>query len=193
MIEGGTSREFRKTKRWMLAEPESFHQLLQCILKVTIDYAKLQIDAGVQAFQIFDSWAGILAHQQFREFSLPYLKRVVEAIRPTKIPTILFCKGSSFFAKQLAEALPTALSIDWNADLGELRAALPRQLALQGNLDPEILYSPPSVIKREAKRLLSRMHGDPGYIFNLGHGITPDVPVEAVQTLVETVQNHRNG
>ena len=156
MIEGGSSRELKKTKRWMLAEPDSFHQLLRLIEEVTADYIQMQIDAGAEAIQIFDSWAGTLAHEQFREFSLPYLKHLVAKIKPTNVPSILFCRGSSVFASQLAEAAPSAISVDWNARLADLRPILPKTIALQGNLDPDLLCAPLPVVRREVKRLLDR-------------------------------------
>ncbi len=185
MIEGGSSKDLKKTKRWMLSEPESFHQLLQLIAEVTEDYIKLQIEAGVDALQIFDSWAQFLAYEQFLEFSLPYMKRLVAT---SEIPVILFCRGSSVFAKELVEAGSAGISIDWNANLAHLRQLLPKKIALQGNLDPDILLAPRTIVQREVKRLLDSMRGDPGYIFNLGHGITPDVAVDNVKALVETVQ-----
>lgn len=186
MIEGGSSRDLKKTKRWMLAEPESFHQLLELISEASIAYLKMQIKAGAQAIQIFDSWASALAHGQFREFSLHYLQKIVRAL---DVPVILFCRGSSVFASQLAEAQPAAISVDWNADLSSIRGQLP-SVALQGNLDPDILHAPRNVVVREVKRLLDSMRQDPGYIFNLGHGITPEVPVDNVKALVETVKSY---
>ncbi|MCE5317429.1 MAG: uroporphyrinogen decarboxylase [Parachlamydia sp.] len=186
LIEGGSSRDLKKTKRWMLTDPESFHQLLRLLSEVTIAYLKMQIKAGAQAIQIFDSWASALAYKQFREFSLNYMKDIVEAVN---IPSILFCRGSSVFASQMAEAQPDAISIDWNADLSCIRRQLPN-IALQGNLDPDILHAPRSVVEREVRRLLDSMRGDPGYIFNLGHGITPEVPVDNVKALIETVKSY---
>jgi uroporphyrinogen decarboxylase len=189
MIEGKSSRDLRKTKKWMLHDPKSFHKLLQHIAKHSIAYLELQIKAGVHAIQIFDSWANFLAHQQFREFSLAYLQTIVDGLREKNIPIILFCKGSSVFASQLAELRPAAISLDWNCDLPTLQHQLSPTIALQGNLDPDILYAPPHVIKKEVTTLLDGMKGNPGYIFNLGHGILPDIPFENVRTLVETVQS----
>lgn len=188
MIEGASSRDFKRTKQWMLRDPESFHRLLKLITTCTIDYLKMQIHAGVAAIQVFDSWAHVLGHQQFREFSLAYMKQIADAIRPTKIPLILYCRGSSIFASQLAEATPAAISLDWQADITQMRPTVPQSIALQGNLDPDILYADSKTIQKEAKRLLKGMKNDQGYIFNLGHGIHPDTPVEAVKTLIECVK-----
>jgi uroporphyrinogen decarboxylase len=187
MIEGGASRDLKKTKQWMLREPASFHRLLDHIATCTIEYINLQADAGVHALQFFDSWAHVLSHGQFREFSLPYLAKLKAGLKKP-LPVILFCRGSSVFAPDLAELTPAAISVDWNGDMARVRSVVPPSIALQGNLDPDFLYAPRKLLQTEIKRLLKQMKGDPGYIFNLGHGIHPDVSPEAVQTLVETVQ-----
>ena len=189
MIEGGTSRDLKKTKQWMLREPASFHKLLDHIATCTIDYINMQAEAGVQALQFFDSWAHVLSHGQFREFSLPYLAKLKNGLKKA-LPVILFCRGSSVFAPDLAEIHPAAISIDWNGDLQRIRSAIPSSIALQGNLDPDYLYAPRRLLQREIRRVLKQMKGEPGYIFNLGHGIHPDILPDAVKTLVETVQCH---
>jgi len=188
MIEGESSRDLKRTKQWMLRDPNGFHSLLQRLADDSIEYLNMQIDAGVDAIQIFDSWANFLGANQFREFSLEYLNKILRGIKKT--PTILFCRGSSVFAKDLASILPSGISLDWNADLQRVRKEVPTGVALQGNLDPDILYGSKNVIEREVNRLLSDMKDDPGYIFNLGHGIKPDMSVESVRTLVECVQNY---
>jgi uroporphyrinogen decarboxylase len=188
MIEGGSSRDLRKTKKWLVRDPESFHKLLDRIAMSTIDYLNMQIDAGVQALQIFDSWAHVLGPAHFREFSLKYLQKLLAGLKDSSVPVILFCRGSSIFAPQMAEIKPAAISIDWNADLNVLRTMVPRPIALQGNLDPDILYGSREQIHQEVDRILESMQGDEGYIFNLGHGIHPDTPTEAVRWLVERVQ-----
>jgi len=189
MIEGGSSRDLKKTKKWLLNDPESFHRLLDKLAHCALKYMHLQAKAGVQAFQIFDSWAHVLGHAQFREFVQPYLKKMVDGFRSTGIPVILFCRGSSVFAPDLAELQSAAISIDWNGDIRQIRASLPATVALQGNLDPDILYAPEKMLKSEVRRMLRAMKGEPGYIFNLGHGIFPDVSVDAVHNLVETIKS----
>jgi uroporphyrinogen decarboxylase len=191
MIEGKTSRDLKKTKRWMFQDPQGFHALLKKIGDWSICYLKLQIEAGVDAIQIFDSWANSLAHHPFREFSLRYLQYLLNGIRDTKIPTLLFCRGSSVFAPQLAELQPAGIGLDWNCHLSHIRHSIPKTIALQGNLDPDTLYAPLSRLESEVQRLLDEMEGDPGYIFNLGHGIAPDVSEEAVHTLVDCVKRKR--
>lgn len=188
MIEGKSSRDLRKTKQWMLQDPESFHRLLKHLASVSIDYLSMQVDAGVQAIQIFDSWANFLGHTQFREFSLAYLRMLVEAMRKRGVPLILFCRGASVFAHQLAEIHPSCISLDWNCDLLAMRDTIPKGIALQGNLDPDMLYAPRAVLEKEIRRLLLGMENHPGYIFNLGHGILPDVPFDNVRFLIDTVQ-----
>jgi len=189
MIEGGSGRDLLKTKQWMMRDPSSFHHLLRHLTRCSIDYLKLQIKAGVQAIQIFDSWANALGYYQFKEFCLDYLKQIVQELRETKVPIILFCRGSSVFAKDLAAIGPQALSIDWNGDLSHIRSYISPEIALQGNLDPDVLYAPLATVKYETERLLHSMRGNPGYIFNLGHGIKPDTSPDAVKTLVETIKN----
>lgn len=187
MIEGGSSRDLKKTKLWMLQDQESFHTLLDFIADCTIEYLNLQIEAGVHAVQLFDSWANVLDNYHFKEFSLRYLKKIIANLK-TDVPTILFCRGSSVFIENLLEAKPSCISLDWNIDLSCARGVVPNNIALQGNLDPDILYAPKGVIRESAKRHLLAMRNDRGYIFNLGHGIKPDIPFDSVKTLVETVQ-----
>lgn len=183
MIEGGSSREFKKTKQWLLNDPESFHRLLTKLADASVEYLNSQIDAGVDAVQIFDSWAWTLGHTQFKEFSLHYLKYILDRIK--KVPTILFCRGSSVFAEELASIQPTAVGLDWNADMLKLSAKLPT--AVQGNLDPALLYAPKETLKKEILRLVQGMQDRPGYIFNLGHGIYPDTPVENVEYCLDVI------
>lgn len=188
LIEGGTSRDWRKTKRWMFSDPKSFHQLLARIADVSIAYLNMQIAAGIDVVQIFDSWAHVLAYPQFREFSLTYMRRILEGIGE-QVPTILFCRGSCLYAEDLASLSPAGIGLDWTGDIKAIRARLGSKPALQGNLDPDILYAPQATLRRAVDDLLQSMRGDPAYIFNLGHGILPDVPLESVETLVDCVKN----
>lgn len=190
MIEGGSSKDFKKTKQWMMRDPDSFHRILDLICDHTLSYLKMQAAAGVQALQIFDSWAHVLSSTHFNEFSLQYLQKLVDGLKEIKVPVILFCRGSSVFAPQLASIKPSAISLDWNADITVARKTVPTSIALQGNLDPDFLYAPPKMLQKEVKRILNGMKNDPGYIFNLGHGIFPDVPLESVQIVVETIKSY---
>jgi uroporphyrinogen decarboxylase len=185
MIEGGSSRTFKKTKTWMLKDPEGFHKLLKLLTAQVIAYLKMQLLAGVQAVQLFDSWAHVLSDTHFRAFCLPYLKEIVKEVKPI----ILFCRGSSIFAPLLAALSPTGISLDWQSNLKEMRQKIPAPIVLQGNLDPDILYASPDVVKQHAQEMVRSMQGDGGYIFNLGHGILPDVPLESVYALVDGVKS----
>lgn len=185
LIEGGSSRDYKKTKEWMLSSPESFHKLLDKITNLTIDYLLLQKKAGAQALQIFDSWAHVLAWPQFEEFSLRYLEKMTRALSET--PVILYCRGSSVFAKELAAIGPSGISLDWNASLPRLRKEI-SGVALQGNLDPDVLYQSKEVIRREVRRIMDGMRGDRAFIFNLGHGIRPDMDPDKVRYAVECVK-----
>ncbi len=184
LIEGKSSRDLKKTKRWLFREPESFSKLIDVITEATIAYLKCQVEAGVDAIQLFDSWANALAIHEFREFSLKPMRRIIEAL---DIPAILFCRGSSLFAEELASIQPAAISIDWSGDLPSIRRQIPKTIALQGNLDPMLLYGSQKQIAEAIDRLLEGMKGDPGFIFNLGHGLLPDIPVENVKFMVDYV------
>lgn len=189
LIEGKTSRDLKKTKQWLFKAPASFQQLLDKITEATLAYLHIQIDAGVDAIQLFDTWANNLAIEEFRKFSLEPMRKLLQAVQARGIPVILFCKGSSLFAQELASIKPSAISLDWSGDLPSIRKNIPSSIALQGNLDPMVLYASVESIRHKVDHLLENMAGDPGYIFNLGHGILPDIPVEKVEFLVEYVQN----
>jgi len=189
LIEGGTSKDFKKTKQWLYSHPASFHQLLDKLTRASIEYLKLQIEAGVSAVQLFDSWANLLNDREFKACSLIYLKRIIDALKPFNIPVILFCRSASLRAKELAETGASAISVDWNGNLAHIRKQIGGKVALQGNFDPAIFYGSEEYILSEAKYLLSAMKGDPGFIFNLGHGMLPDAPVEKVKHLVNFIKS----
>lgn len=184
LIEGG-SKTLSETKKWLFTNPQSFHLLLQKITAASIEYVTMQVQAGVDAVQIFDSWTHVLAPAQFEEFSLSYLQIMTSQI---KVPVILFARGSSFRARELARASPAAISFDWQRDLKEISLELPPSIALQGNLDPDLLRGDVEILKKNAKALLASMKNHPGYICNLGHGVLPDTPVDNVKALVEVVK-----
>jgi uroporphyrinogen decarboxylase len=192
LVEGGSSRDFKLTKLFMHNEPEMAHQLLSKIATVTADYLNLQIAAGVNAIQIFDSWAQALAWDDYKEFSHKYIAEIISKLNRKDIPVISFCKGSSVFAPLMAKAKPDVISIDWNVDLLDIKKRLPVNIAVQGNLDPHILYADKKVIKERIHRLLDRMRDEKGFIFNLGHGIMPDIPFDNVKYAVELIKEWRN-
>lgn len=189
MIEGKTSKDFKKTKHWMVTNPESFHKLLSKLTDLIIDYLHMQADAGAHALQIFDSWAWTLSNRSFEECSNFYLKKIIDRLKPRNVPIIFFCRGSSVFAPQIAKSLPHAISVDWNGNLKNMRQFIPASIALQGNLDPDLLYAAPSFLQSHVNQLLREMQGDQGFIFNLGHGIKPDTPVHAVKSVVAAVKS----
>jgi uroporphyrinogen decarboxylase len=191
LVEGGSSKDFKLTKLLIHNHPEVAHKLLAKIAKVTADYLNLQIAAGVNAVQLFDSWALALSWNDYNEFSHRYNQEIIANLNRTGVPVISFCKGSSVFAPMMAEAKPDVISVDWNADLLNIKNALPANIAVQGNLDPHILYADQHVIKKEIHRLFERMRGTEGFIFNLGHGIMPDIPFENVKYAIEVVKEFR--
>ena len=191
LVEGGSSKDFKLTKLLIHNQPELAHQLLAKIAKVTVDYLNLQIDAGVNAVQLFDSWALALSWDDYTEFSHRYNAEIISKLNRKDVPVISFCKGSSVFAPLMAEAKPDVISVDWNADLLDIKKKLPKGIAVQGNLDPHILYADKKVIKDRIHRLFERMRGENGFIFNLGHGIMPDIPFDNVKYAVELVKEFR--
>ncbi|MBE9602448.1 uroporphyrinogen decarboxylase [Pedobacter sp. MC2016-24] len=191
LVEGGSSKDFKLTKLLMHNQPEVAHKLLAKIAKVTADYLNLQIAAGVNAVQIFDSWALALSWNDYQEFSHRYIQEIIANLNRKDIPVISFCKGSSVFAPIMAEAKPDVISVDWNADLLNIKNSLPAGIAVQGNLDPHILYAEQHVIKKEILRLFERMRGQNGFICNLGHGIMPDIPFDNVKYAIEVIKDFK--
>ncbi len=190
IIEGKTSRDLKTTKKWAFQDPKSFSAIIESLETAIIQSLKIQHESGCDALQLFDSWAQVLNQHHFDEWCLKPLKRIVEAVKPWNKPLIYFCRGSSYLASQIAKTGVTAISLDWIYPIGKVRKEL-SAMPLQGNLDPEALYMPKEQLITEVKKILKSMNKDPGYIFNLGHGILPDVPYENVRTLVETVKDHR--
>ncbi len=188
LVEGGSSKDFKKTKLFMFNQPEAAHKLLEKIADVTVDYLNMQIAAGVNAVQIFDSWALSLSWDDYKEFSHRYIQNIISRLNRT-VPVISFCKGSSVFAPLMAEAKPDVVSVDWNADLKNIKSALPQGIAVQGNLDPFVLYADKAVIKDRILRIIERMRGEKGFIFNLGHGIMPDIPFDNVKYAIEVIKS----
>jgi uroporphyrinogen decarboxylase len=191
LVEGGSSKDFKLTKLLIHNQPELAHRLLAKIATVTADYLNLQIAAGVNAVQIFDSWAQALSWDDYTEFSHRYITEIISKLNRKDIPVISFCKGSSVFAPLMAEAKPDVISIDWNVDLKDIKQRLPQGISVQGNLDPHILYADKKVIKDRIHRLFERMRGENGFIFNLGHGIMPDIPFDNVKYAVEVIKEFR--
>lgn len=191
LVEGGSSRDFKRTKLLLNNEPELAHLILQKIADVTVDYLNMQIAAGVNAVQLFDSWAQALSWSDYQAFAHAYNSEIISKLHRKDIPVISFCKGSSVFAPLMAEAGPDVVSVDWNADLRGIKDVLPPGVAVQGNLDPFVLYAEKNVIKDKILQLFDRMRGQDGFIFNLGHGIMPDIPFDNVKYAIEVVKEFR--
>lgn len=179
MVEGGSSKDFRRCKAMAYEQPEVMHQLLSKLADSVIGYLNAQIRAGAQAVQIFDSWGGSLSYQAYQEFSLQYMQRIVDGLikesdgRP--VPVILFTKGGGQWLEMMADTGATALGLDWTTDIGQARARVGGRVALQGNMDPAVLYASPARIREEVGRILQSYGAGGGHIFNLGHGVTPQV------------------
>jgi uroporphyrinogen decarboxylase len=164
---------------------------LDKVTEASIAYLKLQVEAGVDALQIFDSWAGLLPPEEFHTLALPYLTRIVKAIKPLGVPLILFCRGSSRFIPELSALEPAAIGFDWEMEMSEIRKRVPAHIAIQGNLNPEFLNGPLSALEPAACHILDSMQNSRGFIFNLGHGIEPTASVENVRWLVQHIQKQK--
>ncbi len=187
MVEGKGSKTFSVAKKMLYREPVLSHKLLEMITQSTINYLKGQVAAGVDAIQIFDSWAGVLGPQQYGEFSLKYISQICEAIPDT--PKIVFAKGAFFARKTMNDLACEAVGLDWNMDIAESRTLLPGKV-LQGNLDPCALYSTREQVKKETEKML-RAFGPTRHVANLGHGLYPDTEVDKVKCFIEAVKNFR--
>jgi uroporphyrinogen decarboxylase len=192
MVEGGSSKNFGRVKGLLYGDPGAAHMLLGKLADAVTDYLNAQIASGAQAVQVFDSWGGALSPEAFREFSLRYMQRIVDGIRPgpdgEPIPVILFSKGCNGHLEALADTGCQALGVDWTISLTEARGRVGDRVALQGNLDPAILLAPPEVIRQQAAATLSAFGHGEGHVFNLGHGITPDVDPDHLAELIRAIQ-----
>jgi uroporphyrinogen decarboxylase len=188
MVEGQSTREFRLIKGMLYEDPKSLHLLLDKLAQSVTLYLQAQIDAGAQAVQIFDTWGGVLSDAAYREFSLSYMAKIVDSLsHNTDIPIILFTKNGSPWLEEIADTGCHALGLDWSIGIDAARERVGDRVALQGNMDPAILRSTPEAIEGEVQRILDAYGSGPGHIFNLGHGITPDVLPDNVATFVRAV------
>ena len=198
MVEGGGSDDYRLVKTMLYARPDLMHRMLAINADAVAAYLNAQIDAGAQAVMIFDSWGGVLADGAFQRFSLAYTKRVLSQLKRehdgAQVPQIVFTKGGGAWLEAMADARPDVLGVDWTVNLGQARARVGDRVALQGNLDPAVLFAPPEVMSAEAVKVLESFGrperadgGVDGHIFNLGHGISQFTPPEHVAALVDAV------
>jgi uroporphyrinogen decarboxylase len=201
MVEGAGSDDYRLVKSMLYGRPDLMQRILEINAQAVAAYLNAQIDAGAQAVMVFDSWGGVLADGAFQRFSLRYTQQVVQALQREKdgvrIPVIVFTKGGGLWLEQIADIGADVVGLDWTVNLGKARAAVGDRVALQGNLDPNVLFAPPEAVAREAVAVLDSF-GRPqrpdgtwdGHIFNLGHGISQFTPPDHVSALVEAVHSH---
>ena len=182
-IEGGPSSSYAHTKAMMYAQPRAWHRLCEYFASVIADYLRAQVEAGAQALQIFDSWAGALGRNDYREFALPHTKRIFDALRDTGVPLIHFGVGTTAILRDLALAGGDVIGVDWRLPLDEAWTIVGSDRGIQGNLDPALLLGPIDRLLLGADDVLARAARRPGHVFNLGHGILPTTPLEHVQEL----------
>jgi len=191
MIEGCGSRTFLNTKRMMYERPEVWRALLRKLVPVLADYLKSQAEAGASAVQIFDSWVGCLSPEDYREFVLPHSRELIRCVAEAGVPVIHFGTGTATLLELMREAGGDVIGIDWRIELGEAWRRVGFDVAVQGNLDPTALFGPREMIRARVERILRSAAGRPGHVFNLGHGILPETPVETVQAVVDMVREFR--
>ena len=191
MVEGGGSDDFRTTKTMLYRRPDLLHRILEVNTRAVTDYLNAQIRAGAQAVQIFDTWGGMLSARAYEEFSLAYLRQVVAGLikehEGMRVPSIVFTKGGGVWLEKIAGIGCDAVGLDWTCDIGEARRRVGDRVALQGNMDPMVLFAGPEVVREEAQRILQAYGQGSGHVFNLGHGVSQFTPPESVAALVEAV------
>ena len=192
VIEGGHSKNYILTKGMMYQNPETWHGLMEKLTEVLIRYLNSQVRAGAQALQVFDSWVGCLSPRDYEEYVLPYSKRVIDGVDKS-VPLIHFATTSSTLLSGMKRAGGDVIGVDWRVDLGEAWSRLGYDVGIQGNLDPVVLLGPVDRIEKEVRRILDGAEGRPGHIFNLGHGILPETPVDNVARLVDAVHQYSTG
>ncbi len=190
IIEGGASREFLKTKTMMYAAPEVWHALMDKLAAVLSDYLVAQIRAGAQAVQVFDSWVGALSPSDYEAFVLPYSHKVLQAAKNAGVPVIHFGTNTATLLPLMKRAGGDVIGLDWRIPLDDGWKLLGDDVAVQGNLDPAVLFAPLPEIKQRVHDILQRAGGKPGHIFNLGHGILQHTPVDNVKAVVDMVHEY---
>jgi uroporphyrinogen decarboxylase len=191
MVEGGSSKSFSKIKALLFEDPASAHLLMDKLADSVTVYLNAQIEAGAQAVMIFDSWGGALTTPHYKEFSLAYMQKIVDQLSREKdgqrIPVVLFTKGGGLWLQDIAATGCDAVGLDWSVDIHLARQLIGDKVALQGNMDPAVMATSPEVIRQEASRILAGFGHGSGHVFNLGHGITPNITPDNVAALVEAV------
>ncbi|WGE91476.1 uroporphyrinogen decarboxylase [Actinobacillus genomosp. 1] len=194
MVEGGSSKAFTKIKKMMYADPQILHALLDKLADSVILYLNAQIKAGAQAVMVFDTWGGVLAHNEYKAFSLRYMHKIVDGLirenEGRKVPVTLFTKGGGLWLEAIAETGCDAVGLDWTIDIADARRRVGYKVALQGNMDPSVLYAQPERIEQEVKQILAGFGQGSGHVFNLGHGIHQDVPEQSPKVFVDAVHEY---
>ena len=195
MVEGQGSSDFRHIKAMLYNRPDLLHRILSVTADSVTSYLNAQIDSGAQAVMIFDTWGGSLSAAAYQEFSLAYMARIVAGLKKEKdgqrVPSIVFTKNGGLWLEKIATIGCDAVGLDWSIDIGEARRRIGDKVALQGNLDPNVLFAAPEIVASEAKKVLDSFGpGNTGHVFNLGHGISQFTPPESVTALVEAVHSH---
>jgi len=193
MVEGGGSKDFGLVKSMLFDQPKLMHQLLDVLARAVAAYLNAQVAAGAQALMLFDTWGGVLTPRDYREFSLRYMEQIIQNLtrenEGRRVPVILFTKNGGQWLETMAESGADALGIDWTTDLGDARARVGRRVALQGNMDPSLLYASPERLRREVDTILASYGQGSGLVFNLGHGIHPHVQPDKVAVVVDAVHD----
>ncbi|OWZ81748.1 uroporphyrinogen decarboxylase [Pasteurella multocida] len=191
MVEGGSSKAFTKIKKMLYADPQLLHQLLDKLAGAVILYLNAQIKAGAQSVMIFDTWGGVLGHREYLDFSLHYMHKIVAGLirenEGRKVPVTLFTKGGGMWLEAMAETGCDALGVDWTVNLAQAKARVGHKVALQGNMDPSVLYASPARIEQEVRSILADFGEGSGHVFNLGHGIHQDVPEQSPAVFVNAI------
>jgi len=189
MLEGVSPGNYERIKSMVHEQPETFEKLMEKLTVATIDYFGSQIDAGVDAIQIFDSWGSASAGTEYEALSLQWIRRIIDGVAG-RVPITLFAKGMAHHADGLVATGAKMLSLDWTVDLGKTARELPDHVAVQGNMDPVILNTTPDITKSAATKILDNLQGRPGHVFNLGHGVLPQAKIACVEAMMETVVNY---
>ena len=194
MVEGGTTKNFGKVKGMMFSEPKAMHQLLNVLAKSVTAYLNAQIESGAQAVMVFDTWGGVLSTRDYQAFSLRYMQQIVDGLirekDGIKIPVTLYTKGGAGWLEAMADTGADCIGLDWSIDIDQARARIGHKVALQGNMDPCILYSTPERIEEEVADILAKFGNGSGHVFNLGHGIHPTIDPANVEAYVNAVHKH---
>lgn len=190
MVEGVTSKSLRYIKELLYNHPDALIRLLEQITDTVIDYLRIQIKAGANVVQIFDTWAGELSVPDYWKFALPYQQQIVQTIQSEGTPVILYVKGSSPFLSEMKSSGASVVSVDWRVPLHEISELLGEETVLQGNLDPTALYAAPEIVSQKTLEILDSLDRTTGHIVNLGHGVLPETPVGSVQAMIDTVQSY---